>query len=292
MSVVVKKILVLSLALVLSFTFWGCAGGQLTKESEFSQQEIDQIVASTIAANATINTARFDMNMPMTMEVTGGSQPGKMTMAAGATGAMDIADEEMQMTLNMTMGISGQATQKMTEEIYIAGAWIYVKVSITGQDDQWMKMQLTEEMWQQQNQIEQQIEFLKTAIKVNYLGSEAVSGTNCYVFEIVPSMETLGSLLSQQASGTTGIDFSQLNLAKLIKTMSVKEWIARDSYLLMKAQVDIVMEMRPADVGATSSDFNKMTMDMNVGVSLHDYNQPVSVTLPPEALNAQEVSGS
>jgi hypothetical protein len=287
MSVVVKKILVLSLVLVLSLTFWGCAGGQLTQEGEFSQQEIDQIVANTIAANAAVNTANFDMNMPMTMELVGGSQAGKMTMAADATGAMDIADKEMQMTVNMTMDIPGQARQEVTEEVYVVGAWIYMKVSITGQGEQWMKMKLTEEMWQQQNQIEQQIEFLKTAIKVNYLGSESVSGTSCYVFEIEPSMETLGNLLSQQQAA--GIDFSQLNLANLIKKMSVKEWIARDSYLLTKAEVNILMEMRPADVGATASDFTKMTIDMNVGVKVYDYNQPVTITLPPEALDAPEM---
>ncbi len=52
MSAVVKTILALSLALVLSFTLVGCAGEQVTQEGELSQQEIDQIVANAITAVA------------------------------------------------------------------------------------------------------------------------------------------------------------------------------------------------------------------------------------------------
>ncbi len=158
---------------------------------------------------------------------------------------------------------------------------------IPGQGKQWVKMELTEEMWQQQSQIDQQIELLKSATAVNFVGSETVDGTACYVVEITPSMEALGNLLSQQQ--TTGIDFSQLNLADLFKEMSVKEWIAKESYRVMKAEVDMLLEMRPADVGATEADFDKMTMDINMGMRLYDYNQPVSITLPPEALNAPEM---
>jgi hypothetical protein len=47
--------------------------------------------------------------------------------------------------------------------------------------------------------------------------------------------------------------------------------------------------MSPADVGATEADFEKMTMDMNIGQRLYDYNQPVSIILPPAALDAEEM---
>jgi hypothetical protein len=51
------------------------------------------------------------------------------------------------------------------------------------------------------------------------------------------------------------------------------------------------MEISPEDVGATAEDFEKITMDMNIEVTMHDYNQPVSIELPPEALNATEMAG-
>jgi hypothetical protein len=50
------------------------------------------------------------------------------------------------------------------------------------------------------------------------------------------------------------------------------------------------MEMSPADVGATSDDFDKVTMDIEMVMRFFEYNQPVSVVLPDEALNAEEFS--
>ena len=277
MSAAVKRILVLSLALILSFTLVGC-GGELT------QEEVDRIITNVTTAQ--YDTVKIDMDMLMAVEVVGGSEPGEMTMVGGGSGVMDMANREMQMTMNMTMDIPELGEQEMETEVYLVGEWMYTSVDIPEIGKQWIKMEVTQDIWQQQNQIEQQIELLKTAVEVNYLGSEAVNGTTCYVFEIVPSMEALGELLSQQAPG---MDFSQLNLADLYKEMSVKEWIAKDSYQVMKTEVDMVMEMRPEDVDATEADFEKMAMDINMGMRLYDYNQPVSITLPPEALDAPEM---
>jgi len=277
----VKRILVLSLALILSFTLVGCAGGELT------QEEIDRIIDNVTSAQ--YDTVTLDMDMSMTVKVEGGPEPGEMTMVGDGTGAMDMASREMQMTMNMTMDIPEIGEQEMATEIYLVGGWMYMKMSIPEMGEQWMKLPLTEEMWQQQSQIDQQIELLKTAVEIKSLPDEAVNGTDCYVFQIVPSMEALGELLSQQALGMEGMDFGQLNLADLFKEMSVKEWIAKDTYRVMKAEVAMVLEMRPADVGATEADFEKMTMDINVGERLYDYNQPVSITLPQEALDAPEM---
>jgi len=49
------------------------------------------------------------------------------------------------------------------------------------------------------------------------------------------------------------------------------------------------MRMRPEDVGATEADFDKMVMDMNIAMRSYDYNQPVSIVLPPEAADAPEM---
>jgi hypothetical protein len=280
MSSAIKTMLALSLALVLSFTLVGCGGG-------LPQEEVDRIITNVTTAQ--FDTVKLDMDMSMTVRVEGGDEPGEVTMVGDGTGVMDMANREMQMTMNMTMDIPELGEQEMVTEVYLVGEWMYTGVDIPEIGKQWIKMKVTDEMWQQQSQIRQQIELLKTAVEVDYLGSEAVGGTDCYVFEVVPSMEALGELLSQQVSGMGGMDFGQFNLADLFKEMSVKEWIAQDSYRVMKTEVDMVMEMRPADVGATEADFDKMTMDINMGERLYDYNQPVSIILPPAALEAQEM---
>jgi len=288
MSAAVKRILALSLALVLFFTLVGCVEG-------LPQEEVNQIIANVTSAE--YDTFKFDVEMPMTMKVVGGSDLGTMSMVVDGTGVMDMANEEMQMTMNMTMDIPGAGEQEMAAEVYIVGGWLYTKIDILGNIPvdipdvgQWMKMAVTEEMWQQQGQIEPLLEFLGTAVEINYLGSEMVSGTECYLFEVVPDMEALGELLSQETSGMGIMDFSQFDLAEMYKELSVKEWIAKDSYLLMKVEIEMVLEMNPSDVGAAADDFDKMTMDIKLVESFYDYNEPVSIELPPEALDAEEIS--
>ena len=286
MSTVMKKILMVLVALTLPFALIGCAG-----KEELTQKEIDQIVDKAAIATAEANTYKFDMYMPMTIEVIGGPQPGEMTMAVDATGAIDNVNKEMQMIMDMmTIDVPGHTEQEMAMEIYIVGEWMYVKMDIPVVGEQWVKVRLTEEIWEEQNQVEQQIEFLKTVTQVSFLHSKNVGSTECYVMEIVPSMEALGKLLSQ-TPGTEDIDWGELDLAALFKEMSIKEWIAKDSYLLMKSQVYMLIEMSPEDVGASEEDFEKMTMDMNIEMRLYGYNEAVSIELPEEAATAQEIPG-
>ncbi len=282
MSAIVKRILLLSLALILSFALIGCATG-----GGLPQEEIDRIIDNTTTVQ--FDTVSLDMDMSMTMEVEGGSEEGAIDMAVDGTGVMDLANEEMQMAMNMAMDVSEMGEQEMATTVYVVAEWIYMNVEYLGEGDQWMKMELTEDMWQQQNQIGQQIELLSTAAEADYLGSEAVNGTDCHVFKVVPSMEALGELFSQQTSTMVGMDFSQFDLADWFKEMSVKYWIAKDTYWIMKTEIYMLMQLGPEDIGATEDDFGKVTMDMNIGMRFYDYNQPVSIILPPEALDAEEI---
>lgn len=284
-----KRIVVLGV-LVLALTtslLVGCA------EKELTQEEIEQLVADVLIANAEVDTVKFDMNMLTTIEEIGGPKTGEATMVGDGTGAIDNVNKEMQMTINMTMDIPDQGKQDIPVEYYLVDGWMHIKMSIPEMGEQWMKMRLPEEMWEKQSQIDQQIELLETAKEVNFLGSEDVSGTACYVVEIVPSMEALGKLLSQfEMPDMEGIDPVELNLADLIKEMSIKQWIAEDSYLIMKSQTHVLMEMRPEDIGPSGEDFEKITMDQNTMMTFYDYNEPVSIELPEEALEASEVPGS
>jgi hypothetical protein len=147
-------------------------------------------------------------------------------------------------------------------------------------------------MWQQQDQVEQYIRLLATAVEVDYKGTETVNGIECYVFELEPNMDTLQELLAQETASGMLMDLSGIDLAELYKELSVKEWLAKDNYQLQRTEVKIVMEMSPEDVGATSDAFDKMTIDMNMGMRFYAYNQPFSIELPPEALDAEEMPQS
>jgi len=276
----VRIILALSLVLVLSFTLVGCDRG-------LPQEEIDRIIENI--TNAQYDTVTLDMDMTMTVEIIGGSDEAKMIMFGDGTGVMDMVNREMQMTMNVAIDIPELGEQTMVSKVYLVGEWMYTGVEVPDLGEQWFKMEAVPGMWEQQSQLDQQIAFLESAVEVKSLPDQSVDGTDCYVFEVVPSVEALGKLLSQQSSAMGTMDFSQLDLAGLFQEMKVKEWIAQDSYQVLKTEVYMLMQMLPEDVGATEADFDKMLMDMNMTMRLYNYNQPVSIDLPAKALDAPEM---
>ncbi|MFC1983384.1 DUF6612 family protein, partial [Chloroflexota bacterium] len=269
----------LILALIASILV-GCADKELT------QEDIEQLVNDVLVANADVETVKFDMNTTTKMEMIGGPEPEGATMVGEGTGAIDSTHREMQIIMDMDIDVPGKEKQSMPMESYLVDGWMHIKVSVEEQGAQWMKMQLPDEMWDSQSAIGQQIEFLETAEEVNFQGSEDVNGTDCYVVEVVPSAEALNKMLSQiQMPDIEGADLSQFSFTDMIKEMSFKQWIAEDGYLIMKSETHVVMEISPEDVGASVEEFQKITMDQNSVMVFYDYNEPVSINLPAEALD-------
>jgi outer membrane lipoprotein-sorting protein len=270
---------ILVLALMASLLV-GCTDKELT------QEDIEQLVNDVLVANADVETVKFDMNTTTQMEVIGGPQPDGATMVGEGTGAIDSANREMLIIMDMDIDVPGKERQSMPMESYLVDGWMHIKVSVEEQGAQWIKMQLPDEMWDSQSQIDQQIELLETAEEVNFLGSGDVNGTDCYVVEVVPSTEALNKMLSQiQMPDIEGADLSQFSFTEMIKDMSFKQWIAEDGYMIMKSETHVVMEISPENVGASVEEFQKITADQKAVMVFYDYNEPVSIELPSEALD-------
>jgi hypothetical protein len=77
-------------------------------------------------------------------------------------------------------------------------------------------------------------------------------------------------------------------MKEVFEGFSVKQWIARDTYLLCKAEIEMVLEMTPEAMGFPDEE-GSLTMEIVISLLAYDYNQPVSIELPPEAENAIEV---
>jgi hypothetical protein len=93
----------------------------------------------------------------------------------------------------------------------------------------------------------------------------------------------------QETSALGVMDLSSINLAEFYKELSVKEWLAKDGYRLQRAEIAVVMEFHPEDVGTTSDSFEKLTLDIGVNMRFYAYDQPFTVVLPAGALTAEEV---
>jgi hypothetical protein len=269
--------------LALLLTLPGCANG------EPSQPEAEQIVAEAASATAGVNTCKFDLDAAITVKMTGGTNPGDMETMANGSGAVDNAHREMKVSVSSTASVHGAGKLKIETQTYIVADWLYTKLILGGIGGGWFKTKLTDEIWEMQNQLGQQIELMETATEARLMGSEAVDGTDCYVVELAPGEEKLRDFLSRQMVPGTGIDWSEINLETLSEATSITLWIAKDTRLLMKSEIDMLVELAAEDIGVGEGDFEKLALDMNTKTKLYDYNEPVLIRLPEEALEAAEI---
>jgi hypothetical protein len=241
----------------------------------------EEIVDSFLAATQKITTLKFDMGFDMTLEISGGSQPGKVTLQQNGANSVDVSAKKMAMQMDMSIDVPTQGNQNISAEIYSADGWLYTKMSIPVLGDQWYKMKLSDEEWQQQSGLSEISEFLKSPTKVELAGSETIKGVDCYVLNITPDMAVLSDWVRQAIQGQqTGLDLSSVDLAKTFKDFSIKEWISKDSNMLMQEQMAILAEITPADFSATGADFDKMTMNITGTITCYDYGQPINVVIP------------
>ena len=288
-STAIKKILPVFLVLILSLAFIGCAEAGPAEE-ELTQEEIQEIVAQAASTTAAVDSSKFDVQLSMVVEAIGGAGAGKVTISTDSTGIMDNANEEMQMSMGMSMDIPDEGKQEVTMELYSVGGWMYAKIGMPGADAGWTKAAVDTELLKSMDQVAQQVALLETATNISLLGRESVRGVDCYVVEIEPSAEAVANSIGQQGSSVTGaMDISEF--IDLFKDLSVKEWIAVESYLLMKSTIGMSMDASAADVGAAEEDFERMTMDINAEFEAYGYNEQVSIEVPEEALGASEVPG-
>jgi len=78
-------------------------------------------------------------------------------------------------------------------------------------------------------------------------------------------------------------------LTQAIIDLFIREEQNNDAAMLKENKTRGGQEIRPGDVGATEADFEKITVDQNIEMKFYNYNAPLSIELPEEALEASEV---
>jgi hypothetical protein len=289
------KVLVIALVLIVSPVFSGCSGEPAVTPPDSMTIPPEELTVPDIAENAiyastTIDTASFEIYTEFTVAVIGGRQPGIVTVAQDTTGYVNNVSREMEFTMNIATDIPGTDKGNTSLEMYFVDKWAYMKTDIPPLGEQWIKMELSDELWAEQSQLAQQAEFLKTAAGITLAGNDSVNGVDCYILDIIPDMEMLAHwVLSQSDPQQSGIEISEQDFAGRIKTVSQKEWVAKDSFLPMREDFDVYIELLPEDFSNPVSGLEKTTMDISTQVLYFDYGKIVPVELPPEAVDAPEV---
>jgi hypothetical protein len=268
------KILTVSLALVMVLSLAACA-------KEPSAQEI---VDGVIESLDDIRTYQFDMDM--TMDVAGEAE-GEVfegTMVIDSSGASDFENRQMRMDVTINVAVPGEDEIEMAMEMYLIGDMMYTMMEIPEMGPMWIKSEMPEEYWEEMRQVEPQMELLEVA-QVEVIGSERVDGIDCYVLEVTPDLEQLWQIVMQQAEMAGRMpDVAEEFLQEIFRSFSVKQWVAKDTYFMAKAEMDMAVELTSEAMGFPEEGI--LIMDIAMVLLAYDYNQPVSIELPPEAEEA------
>ena len=280
--------LIAVVALVAVAMFAGCI-----EEERMSTAEIKEMVIAT-AENT--DTYKFDMDMTQKTLISNETDETEMTMTSTGSGVMDRTSKKMKLEMMMTMQLPEEAeipeTKEMKMDIYFINNTLYTKMDmgIPMMPAQWTKREMPEEYWESQNQIGQQMELLNIS-KVELLEDKKVNDVDCYVLKLMPDIEKYWeTVMKQEGLGELMQSLRQndsFDIGKLIKEMSIKQWIAKDTKFPVKTEVQIKMAMSSADLNIpeTEEEFT-MTMDQRTNIVFYDYNKPVTIELPKEAESA------
>lgn len=281
-----KKILTMSLVLVMVLSFTACAK-EVEEEAELPSAQ--EIVDGVIESLGDIRTGQFDIDM--TMDMAGGAEGEafEATMAMDSSGVLDFENRQMRMDMTMSMAMPGEPQIEVGMEIYLISDMMYMFMEVPEREPMWAKLEVPEGSWEQMNQVEPQVELLEAA-QVKVIGTERVRGVDCYVLQITPDVEQVWQMLVQQAK-VTGQEVPAVAeefLQEIFRSFSVKQWIAKDTYFLIKAEINMAVELTPEAMGFPEEE-GVITMDIAMSMLAYNYNQPVNIELPPEAETAIEV---
>jgi len=275
-----KIILTISLVLAIITSFGACS-------KEPSAQEI---VDGVIDSLDEIRTYQFDIDM--TVGIAGEAEGEKVeaTMVIDLDGAWDLENSQMKIDMAMSMeGLPefGEDRIEIGIETYLVSDSIYMMMDVPEMDPTWMKSEMPEGYRGRMSQVESQIKLLEAA-QVKVAGSETIEGTDCYVLQLtLDTGEQLWQLAMQQLTltGDEVPDVTDEFLQEMFPSFSVKQWIAKDTYFPIKAEIDMVVDPYSAAMNLQAE--GSMPTDIYMVLLLYNYNQPVSIELPPEAEEAE-----
>nr|CBH39043.1 hypothetical protein BSM_25210 [uncultured archaeon] len=222
--------------------------------------------------------------------------------------AMNInvnTSEDMGEDANMGAGeLPIDIPETIETEMYLINNTVYVKIDLGIPFMPWIKMEqpvvnetynetYNESYLPSQDQLELLLMMLQNCTNVTLLDDEVVNDTDCYVLKFELDFKKLLEFLMNQTTmdelGIPGfenqdiMDTDEIEDTIDMMNMSMTGWIAKDTYLVMKAEATVDMTTTNLDTEEEA----KVAMDFNM--RLYDYNVPVTIELPPEAEAAMDI---
>ena len=276
--------LAISLVLVTVLSLTACA-------QEPSAQEI---VDNVIESFDNIKTYQFDMDMTQDQAGEAEGMAIEQFVTVDYSGTLDLENKQLEMHFTMTSVEPDGDEEGMGMEWYIVDG---VQYSLAKHPDieepAWTKEAVSVQAWEMlkgMSGLDTYKELLETS-QVEVIGSEKVKGIDCFMLQLTPEMaQLLQVAMGQGGMGGGGMPpIPEELLQEVFNNFSVKQWIAEDTYFPMKAEIETAMELTP-EVTSYLGGEAELSMDINISYLAYNYNQPVTIVLPPEAEGLEEIT--
>ena len=278
----VKKVMSILLTLAMVSSFTACFGGG---ELPSAEDILDRVVASS----SDVATYRCDLDVTISMALEGEGEEFEATMVTTTGSVVDLPGKQMEMDMTMGILVTDEDEMEVGLEMYLVDGVAYMLMDDGDSLDMWLKAEVPEEYWAEIDQIASQTELLGLA-QIEVVGVEKVGGVDCYVVQISADAEQLWQMMAEQPGMMDEMDTEMEQLFQEIAFgCSAKQWIAQDTYFLVKSEMGLSFEIDAEDWGIPVEEGGSISMVLTMDMQCYDYNQPVVIDLPPEAEEAIEV---
>ena len=240
------------------------------------------VISKTLNALTQVKSYQLDTDF------TDGPGPGSTEWKG--TKIIDVSDKAMAMNLAITSG-----SLVTTDEEYFINGQDYLKTVAEANSPPtwgWSKRALGDDVWNAQIEIPFLTELLKNPTKFSSLETAQLNDVDCYVVTITPSaQDAIDFLVSQGEPGGPAIGTwlwggggGVLVRTDTYNYGSVELWINKDNYLPVKVTENLDFR---GHLNTENPDILEESLQGELDFS--NYNQSVSIQVPQDALNAQDV---
>ncbi len=271
---------VLLLVLLAVLALVGCGGSE-------TKVNADEVVQKALAAQANLKTTRIVLDLEGTAQGNVNGSAFEASVEASVNSAIDQTNKRIHASVSLDVTATGEEPKAEDIEIYVIDNYTYMKAG----DSSWMKQVIEEDFWASLSQSlgaltsdNFQTQIL-SSVDAKYVKEQKVNGVNCYLLELTPDISALQQMMTKQPMvADSGIQLPELK--NLVKQISFKVWIAKDTSFLTKVEIELNAEITPQTFGLSTDSSDKLTITLKFTADASDFNQTLAIQLPAEAQNA------
>jgi hypothetical protein len=292
-------------ALFLLASMAGCCGVKAPLLAE-------EIIAKTASAMAEVKSYTLDASLTEDYTVTYTEKLDLFASSAQWVGQRQVDISRQEMLLDMEIRDDVYSTRgPMSYREYVSGDYKYIN-QIAGPKETWYKMPLSgadNVTWPDLAQLTPQIDLLNGSRPYAWFKTTSVQSVPCYYIDLeIPAPTAVDWIIAQDQPTEPSLGWFKIPAEdsrglylESFKSGSVRVYVSQDDFRIVKMDIRILFDAVPpmfsyGNLGLpmAANETNKDTGIAHIlrtfnGVwEFSNYNQPVDIHVPPEALKAVE----